>query len=368
MARLFSRLAVGSMITFGFAFTLGIFPEAAWGAPIACTGSTSGSAGTCSTIANCSGTTETPVSSGGSGGPSTQVCPESWICCIAASSGGTKPPKDLDPPSNQGTACEAALPGGGTPQSGICEFTDQCTAANSVPVSTCLGGTICCVTQASNAGGGNQNGSGNQCYSNSLNKDGQCYLNSYCNSINGIDGGVSSCIASYEVCCVPPSGGGTNTGPVACASGSGTCTTIANCGLTPLSDTSTCGGSICCPNAGVIDTTSGGGTTTTGSLNCSTGYQKIAGVCFPQGTGLSEKSVLEIIAALISWLLAIFGFIALLGFIISGIQYLLSTGDEGMAETAKRNMKYSIIGIIVALSGWIIIKAVDALLNANSLI
>jgi len=75
--------------------------------------------------------------------------------------------------------------------------------------------------------------------------------------------------------------------------------------------------------------------------------------------------VLEIVATFVGWLLSIFGFIALVGFIISGIQYLLSAGDEGMAETAKRNMKYSIIGIIVALSGWIIIKAIDTLLNAN---
>ena len=67
----------------------------------------------------------------------------------------------------------------------------------------------------------------------------------------------------------------------------------------------------------------------------------------------------------ISWILGIFGFIALLGFIISGLQYIFATGDEGMAETAKRNMKYSIIGVIVALSGWIVIKAVDALLNAS---
>jgi hypothetical protein len=101
----------------------------------------------------------------------------------------------------------------------------------------------------------------------------------------------------------------------------------------------------------------GGGSQCTGS--------KIGGVCFPSGTGLSEKSIIEILTTFISWILGIFGFIALLGFIISGLQYIFATGDEGMAETAKRNMKYSIIGVIVALSGWIVIKAVDTLLNAS---
>jgi hypothetical protein len=124
---------------------------------------------------------------------------------------------------------------------------------------------------------------------------------------------------------------------------------------------------LCCKTAG-----SGGpgGGTTTGGCGDPTKYEKIAGVCFPKSTsiGLSDKSVLQILTTLISWLLAIFGLIALLGFIISGLQYLTSAGDEGQAETAKRNMQYAIIGVIVALSGWIVIQAVDRLLNANSLI
>jgi hypothetical protein len=65
------------------------------------------------------------------------------------------------------------------------------------------------------------------------------------------------------------------------------------------------------------------------------------------------------------WLLAIFGFIAIIAFVISGLQYLLATGDEHMAETAKRNMQYSIIGVIVALSGWVIIKAIDTALSGS---
>lgn len=102
--------------------------------------------------------------------------------------------------------------------------------------------------------------------------------------------------------------------------------------------------------------------------DCATGYTKVSGVCFPENTGLSDKSVLDIIAALVGWLFALFGFIAIIGFVISGLQYLFSAGDEGRAETAKRNMKYCIIGIIVALSGYIMVKAVDTLLNANPLI
>ncbi len=157
------------------------------------------------------------------------------------------------------------------------------------------------------------------------------------------------------VCCLPATG--TNPGA--------TCT--GNCRPSCLSSesldsTQSCqvSGTVCCKTAatgGPGDGGTGGGSQCTGN--------KIGGVCFPSGTGLSEKSIIEILTTFISWILGIFGFIALLGFIISGLQYIFATGDEGMAETAKRNMKYSIIGVIVALSGWIVIKAVDALLNAS---
>lgn len=167
----------------------------------------------------------------------------------------------------------------------------------------------------------------------------------------GIYESDSACTGG-TVCCLPASNGG----QTACT---GTCRS--SCQANENSDSSqTCQtlGTICCKTAATGGPGGNGGSQCTGN--------KIGGVCFPSGTGLSEKSIVEILTSFISWILAIFGFIAILGFIISGVQYILATGDEGMAETAKRNMKYSIIGVIVALSGWIVIKAVDAFLNASS--
>lgn len=97
-------------------------------------------------------------------------------------------------------------------------------------------------------------------------------------------------------------------------------------------------------------------------------YGKIvAGVCIPGGTGLSEKRVDFLLLNLMWWLLAVVGMIAIIAFVISGMQYLLSAGDEGMIETAKRNMTYSIVGVLVALSGWVIIRTIDSLLNGGLL-
>lgn len=82
-------------------------------------------------------------------------------------------------------------------------------------------------------------------------------------------------------------------------------------------------------------------------------------------TNLPVSSVYGIISNTLSWLLAVLGFFAVMGFVISGIQYLTAAGDEGQAETAKNNMKYSIIGVIVGLMGYVAVRAINGWLNAS---
>ncbi|MFA9262374.1 MAG: pilin [Undibacterium sp.] len=99
---------------------------------------------------------------------------------------------------------------------------------------------------------------------------------------------------------------------------------------------------------------------------CPAGYDDLKGTCIPNTTGLSTQDAKVIVKNVMNWLLAVLGFIAVIGFVISGIQYLMAAGDEKTIETAKTNMKYSIIGVIVALSGYIVITAIDSLLNATT--
>lgn len=95
-------------------------------------------------------------------------------------------------------------------------------------------------------------------------------------------------------------------------------------------------------------------------------FKEYAGVCFPLNTGLSETSVAKIVINLMKWMLYLFGFLAIISFVISGIQYLVAAGNMNMIETAKRNMMYSIVGVIVALAGLVIIIAIDALLRGTA--
>ena len=121
-------------------------------------------------------------------------------------------------------------------------------------------------------------------------------------------------------------------------------------------------------------TTASSGTTTaattgTGSSNSSdtSGASTATGIVIPTKaqTGLSEASLADVITSLAASLLEIFGIIAVIAFIVTGFQYLLANGDEKEMQGAKRNLTYSIISVIVALSGVIIVGAINSLLNAS---
>jgi len=82
--------------------------------------------------------------------------------------------------------------------------------------------------------------------------------------------------------------------------------------------------------------------------------------------GLPSGSILGIASNLLFWLLAIFAIMGIVGFLISGIIYLVSAGDENTISRAKSTMKWSIVGIIVGLSGFLIMQAISALLSGGS--
>ena len=84
------------------------------------------------------------------------------------------------------------------------------------------------------------------------------------------------------------------------------------------------------------------------------------------GTGLAGTSVTALITNAMNWLLYILGFLAIIGFVISGILYLTAYGEEGQIEKAKKAMLYSIVGILVALVGFIAVKAISGFLGGNS--
>ncbi len=91
-----------------------------------------------------------------------------------------------------------------------------------------------------------------------------------------------------------------------------------------------------------------------------TGYNRAQASGVPQGT------LTDIVWYTMDWLLGLLGFLGIIGFVISGILYLTAAGDEKRAEQAKEAMKYSIIGVVVALLGFVVIQAVNSWLQGNN--
>jgi uncharacterized membrane protein len=94
----------------------------------------------------------------------------------------------------------------------------------------------------------------------------------------------------------------------------------------------------------------------------------IAGAQFtiPAGTQLPQGTVLQIVTNAMQWILAIVGILGVVGFAISGIMYLTAAGNEEMISKAKKAMVMSIIGVIVALLGLVIMRAVQTWLGGAS--
>jgi hypothetical protein len=86
------------------------------------------------------------------------------------------------------------------------------------------------------------------------------------------------------------------------------------------------------------------------------------------GTELPGGTISGIIENVVLWALGIFGFIGVIGFVISGILYLTAAGSDEQIKKAKSAMTWSIIGVIVGLVGVVAIKAADALLRGDATI
>ncbi|MDO9231605.1 MAG: hypothetical protein Q7U36_03985 [bacterium] len=82
--------------------------------------------------------------------------------------------------------------------------------------------------------------------------------------------------------------------------------------------------------------------------------------------GLPGGSIYGIVEGILYWMLGILSIVSVIGFIIAGIMYLTAAGEETQAGKAKKAMLYSIIGVIVGLSGFVVFKAAQYMLSGES--
>lgn len=73
---------------------------------------------------------------------------------------------------------------------------------------------------------------------------------------------------------------------------------------------------------------------------------------------LPDNTVDAILLNILNWLLSIVGILGVLGFVVAGITYLTAYGDDNAMKKAKNIAFYSVIGVVVALVGLIVVSAI----------
>lgn len=73
----------------------------------------------------------------------------------------------------------------------------------------------------------------------------------------------------------------------------------------------------------------------------------------------------KIIENTLLWVLGIAGSIALFMLIVGGIMYITSGGDEQKVATAKKMFNFTVLGLIIVLLSYSIIKALNDILGLS---
>lgn len=82
---------------------------------------------------------------------------------------------------------------------------------------------------------------------------------------------------------------------------------------------------------------------------------------FPQSN--FTGNITDLLDAIIQWLLLIAGCLAVIAIVVSGIMYIISGGDPTKAETAKKNLTWAIIGLVIILASSLIVFIVIHILH-----
>ena len=65
----------------------------------------------------------------------------------------------------------------------------------------------------------------------------------------------------------------------------------------------------------------------------------------------------------LNFLLSIFGIIAILMLVVSGVRYVVSFGDVNQKEEAKKGAKSALVGVVVVMGSMVVIKFVGMFLK-----
>lgn len=84
-------------------------------------------------------------------------------------------------------------------------------------------------------------------------------------------------------------------------------------------------------------------------------------------TGLpNDTSISGIVTRIIQILLAVAGLIAVIFLIVGGFRYITAGGNEETAEAAKKTITNAIIGIVIIILSFVIVRVISNALAKNT--
>lgn len=88
------------------------------------------------------------------------------------------------------------------------------------------------------------------------------------------------------------------------------------------------------------------------------------GFPIPGGGPVDESTASGLIIRVIQILLAVAGLIAVIFLIVGGFRYITAGGNEETAESAKKTIVNAIIGVVVIILAFVIVRVIaNALIN-----
>jgi len=82
----------------------------------------------------------------------------------------------------------------------------------------------------------------------------------------------------------------------------------------------------------------------------------------PQG----YDNVSSFLIRLIDWGLLLMGSFAVIAVIYSGFMYISAGGDQALAEKAKKNLTWAIIGVVLIALSAVIVQIVNSIISTNT--
>jgi cytochrome bd-type quinol oxidase subunit 2 len=83
------------------------------------------------------------------------------------------------------------------------------------------------------------------------------------------------------------------------------------------------------------------------------------------GSGLNNTEAETLLSTILNVFLGLIAILAVIGFVISGVMYITAGGSSDRVDAAQNWLKYSIIGVVIALIGYIVVNFVSRIFVEN---